>query len=133
MEIPDLLFHHAVHLRFVSKLSNHENEKQGFALKCYLCSVCVCNLLNFRAGGLALWFPDIVNRLSNNDVGRQDTLCKLLEVKPTGGGLIGSTCDATISTNMYIGTMLIGVFYFLGFAVTALAMPKLGSGLVMGT
>ncbi|XP_023173645.2 synaptic vesicle glycoprotein 2B isoform X2 [Drosophila hydei] len=92
-----------------------------------LCNVALFCMF-FSSNGIQLWFPEIVNR-SSNDENRNSTVCEILGSSEQGQNeLMNSTniCSDAISTNTYIDSMIVGVAFLVGFSIQGVILNPLG-------
>ncbi|XP_030243595.1 synaptic vesicle glycoprotein 2C [Drosophila navojoa] len=92
-----------------------------------LCNVAVFCMF-FSSNGIQLWFPEIVNR-SSNEGNQSSTVCEILS-SPTQDQMksMNSTniCSDVISTNTYIDNMIVGVAFLVGFLIQGVILNPIG-------
>ncbi|XP_070062832.1 synaptic vesicle glycoprotein 2C isoform X2 [Drosophila virilis] len=92
----------------------------------------LCNLaivcLFFSSNGMQFWFPEIVNR-SSNEENQNSTVCQILDssyVEQNSSTNSTVICSDAISTKTYIDNMIVGIAFLLGFSIQGTLLNPLG-------
>lgn len=89
--------------------------------------------MSFRAAGFGLWYPEIMNRISEGDRGEMG-FCEILDSKNHIEDLMpanmsrtveGEECIAVVHESMYINNMYLGSAYVSAFLLLALGLNKI--------
>lgn len=81
------------------------------------------------SGGLGLWLPELLNRFSNSK--STGTICEVITgsiiTHDVNGTLIeAQECEDTVSSEAFINSIMVGVYYLLGYVLISMLMKPLG-------
>lgn len=95
----------------------------------------------YFSGGMGLWYPEISNRLGNNE-DSSSYVCEIIGESQKANSVSGEMnttlfkmledCDDTIKTQTYFDTMTIGFVYVIGYVIIGFIINPLGRKAVLG-
>uniref|UniRef100_A0A336LUM0 CSON005174 protein n=1 Tax=Culicoides sonorensis TaxID=179676 RepID=A0A336LUM0_CULSO len=105
-------------------------------IKNFLIAAYIQTSIFISSGALGLWFPELLNRFSNSD--STGTICEVItgalntSIAINGNMTVTQDCDNSVSSEAFINSVMVGVYYTLGYVLISMLMKPLGRGWILG-
>jgi hypothetical protein len=103
-----------------------------------------------RSGGLGLWFPEIINRVSSTDLSNNNTICEMLDASiddnianvvwvwkcisfdsKVDKFFIFQECNDEVDSKVFVNSLILGGLYTIAYVFISLLIKPVGRGWVL--